>query len=373
MEEATMEQGANEGGLRELDEYRKDINLVDEQILSLLSRRQALASEIGRIKRDAGVGVPDPAQEQEVMRRLISKPRDHLKPETVRSIFSEIISAERSVQQAPTVAYLGPEATFSHQAALFLFGKLSSLRAAGTIEEVFGMVEKGVCDQGVVPIENSYEGSVNITLDLFYKYNLTISAELFLRIRNNLLSKEERIEDIKRLYSHPMPVAQCRQWLNSHLSWVPIMEVASTSLAAKMAADESGAAAIGSRLSGPIYGLNILEENIEDHPDNITRFFVIGKTRAKPTGKDKVSLLFFLQHVPGALHKALEALAKRDVNMTRIESRPMRTRNWEYLFYLDLEGHEEDGNMHSALEEMEEHCIFIKRLGSYPAGGDPWD
>jgi len=358
---------------QDLERFRKEIDSIDGQLVSLLARRQELASEIGEIKRAMGIELVDPAREQEVLREILSRPNNHLTPEAVRTIFTEIISAARSVQRVPTVAYLGPEATFSHQAALSLFGKMTSFRPAGTIEEVFGLVEKGLCDHGVVPIENSYEGSVNITLDLFYKYNLRIGAELFLRIRHHLLSKTEGREKVSRLYSHPMPVAQCRQWLNTHLAGVPVTEVASTSLAARMAADDPGAAAIGSRLSGETYGLNILEENIEDHPDNVTRFFVIGKRPSRPTGKDKTSLLFFLQHVPGALFRALEALAKRKVNMTRIESRPMRTRNWEYLFFVDLEGHEEDGNTREALREMEAHCLFMKLLGSYPAGGEPWD
>jgi chorismate mutase/prephenate dehydratase len=250
---------------------------------------------------------------------------------------------------------------------------MASFRATETIEEVFGLVEKGVCHQGVVPIENSYEGSVNTTLDLFYKYDLKIGGEILLRIRHHILSKAGHMEEIKRLYSHPMPVAQCRSWLKTHMAHIPVTEVASTSLAARMAADEPGAAAVGSRFSAETYGLSVLEEHIEDHPDNVTRFLVIGKTRSEPTGKDKTSLLFFLSHKPGALHKALEALANRNVNMTRIGSRPMRARNWEYLFFVDLEGHEQDNNIREAIKEMEASCAFMKRLGSFPAGDEPWN
>ena len=233
---------------------------------------------------------------------------------------------------------------------------------------MFDLVEKGGCHQGIVPIENSYEGSVNITLDMLFKYDLRICAEIFMRIRHNLLGSLEDIGEIERLYSHPMPIAQCREWLKSNLHGVPVTQTASTSLAAKMAAEKQGSAAIGSKLAGRMYGLNILVENIEDHPDNVTRFLVVGKTRSKPTGKDKSSILFSLSHRPGALHESLSVLAERDVNMTRIESRPMKSRNWEYLFFVDIEGHEEDGNVGNALQEMEKHCAFIKILGSYPAG-----
>ena len=362
-----------ESNYQTLDLYREEIDKIDGQILSLLLRRQAVAINIGKLKKGLGIEIIDTAREQAVLRRLASKGHKGINARAIRSIFSEIISASRSVQQVPNVAYLGPEATFSHQAAVSLYGKSASFRAAETIAEVFGLVEKGVCDQGVVPIENSYEGSVNTTLDLFYKYDLKIGAEIFLRVRHHLLSREKNLDAVKRLYSHPMPIAQCRSWLKTNMAGTPVSEVASTSLAAKMASEEPGAAAVGSRFSAATYGLDILEENIEDHPDNVTRFLVIGKSQPDPTGKDKTSLLFFLSHKPGALHTALEALAERNVNMTRIESRPMKVKNWEYLFYVDLEGHEQDSRVHEAIKEMEGRCAFVKRLGSFPAGGDPWD
>jgi chorismate mutase/prephenate dehydratase len=362
-----------EKGRGALDGFREEIDQIDGQIVSLLSRRQEIASEIGKVKRDLGIEIIDPDREHEVLRGLLSKSRRDLSPRAIRSIFSEIISAARSVQQGLTVAYLGPEATFSHQAAICLFGRSASFLGADTIEEVFGLVENGTCQEGVVPIENSFEGSVNSTLDLFYEYEVKIRAEIFLRIRHHLMSRVDHIEDIKRLYSHPMPMAQCRAWIKTHLGGVPVTEVASTSLAAKMAADEPEAAAVGSRLAGHTYGLNTLEENIEDHPDNITRFCVIGKNQPEPTGGDKTSLLFNVIHKPGALHKSMEPLARRNINMLRIESRPMKTRNWEYLFFMDIGGHEQDGNVSGAIKEMEKHCTFIKRLGSYPAGDEPWD
>lgn len=357
----------------DLDTYRQDIDEIDKQIVSMLSKRQELAQEIGRVKKELGIEIVDPAREQDVLKRLSSTGNKNLNPQVIRAIFSEVISAARSIQQSVAVAFLGPEATFSHQAAVSLYGRSASFRAAETIEEVFELVEKGVCQQGVVPIENSFEGSVNITLDLLYKYELKINAEIFLRIRHHLLSREKHLQNVKMLYSHPMPIAQCRSWIRSHLPGLPIKEVTSTSLAARMAADEPGTAAISSRFSGQTYGLNMLEQNIEDHPDNVTRFLAIGKTPSEPTGQDKTSILFFLRHKPGALHRGLAPLAERNVNMTRIESRPMKTRNWEYLFFVDLEGHEKDSNVNKALVKMERECVFFKRIGSYPSGGEPWD
>jgi chorismate mutase / prephenate dehydratase len=266
------------------------------------------------------------------------------------------------------VAYLGPEATFSHMAAKQLFKDSASLHPADTIEDVFEMVAKDQCTAGVVPVENSYEGAVNMTLDLFYKYDLRICTEAYVRIRHNLLSMEDDIRNIIKIYSHPMALAQCRSWLRSNMKGVPLAEVSSTSLAAEIAAIESGAAAIGNMDLSLLYGLSVLKEDIEDHPDNVTRFAAIGKKRTMPSGNDKTSILFFLADSPGALYRALGVLAERDINMTRIESRPMKTRNWQYLFFADLEGHEQDARIGEALDELKKQCVLLKKLGSYPKG-----
>lgn len=356
-----------------LDEFREEIDRIDEQIVSLLSRRQQAGIEIGKLKREVGINIIDFAREHQILRRVTSFGQQNLSAQSLRAIFSEIISAGRSIQQLPSVAYLGPEDSFTQHSAIALFGNSASLHAAGTIEEVFGLVEKGVCQQGVVPIENSYEGSVNSTLDLFYKYNLKIGAEIFLRIRHHFFSKAGSIKEVKLVHAHPMSIAQCKSWLRVNLPEVPVKEANSTSLAAKLAAQEPDTAALGSKLAAHTYGLNILEENIEDHPDNITRFLVIGKTDAEPTGRDKTSILFSLRHQPGALYRALEPLVQKGINMARIESRPLKTKNWEYLFFVDLEGHESNSSVSDAIQEMEVHCSFMKRLGSYPAGGEPWD
>jgi len=359
------------GGKRDpqiLESCIGEIERLDDKLISILTRRQAVSAEIGKLRREFGIDTLDQATEQAMLNRLASKGHDDLSAETIRTIFSEIISAARSVQKIPVVAFLGPKATFSHEAAMGFFGHSSQYRASESIEQVFSLVEEDLCQYGVVPVENSYEGSVRNTLDLFYQYDLKISAERFSRIRQHLLSKASHLNEIERLYSHPMAIAQCRVWLNTHLPTTPVEEVASTALAAKMASNDPTACAIGCRLAGENFNLNILEQNIEDIPDNYTRFLVIGKQISGPTGKDKTSLLFLLNHRPGALHKALGALAHRNINLTQIESRPMKTRNWEYLFFVDVEGHEQEDRVDNALMEMEEHCVFLKRLGSYPSG-----
>jgi len=369
-----MSSDSKEGDWRiGLERFRDGIDRIDDQIVDLLVRRQEIAVEIGRIKISRGLDILDPAREEGILRRLEPSGGKVLAPESIRCIFSEVISAARSVQAPLTVAYLGPEGTFSHGAAMSLFGHSATLRSAESIEEVFKRVEKGVCNKGVVPVENSYEGSVGGTLDLLSRYDLKIQAETFVRIRHHLLSQVDSISEIKRLYSHPMAIAQCRPWLTEHLPGVDTIEVESTSLAAQLAAKEAGAAAVGGRPACRHYLLKILAEDIEDNPRNVTRFLVMGKTDVRPTGKDKTSFLFSVKHEPGSLYRVMGPLNKNRLNMTRIESRPMKTRNWEYHFFVDIEGHVEEKRVKEAFGEMEAHCAFFKLLGSYPAGGDPWD
>ncbi len=263
--------------------------------------------------------------------------------------------------------YLGPEATFSHEAATMLFSGNTVLKGADTIEDVFLMVVNGKCEQGIVPIENSCEGTVNITQDLFNKYDVNICAEFYLRIRQNLLSTEKNINVIRRVYSHPQAIAQCRSWLRENMPGIELYEISSTALAAKKAKAEPNTGAIGGSFAAERYGLDILCEEIEDDKTNVTRFFVIGNHNTIPTGEDKTSIIFFLKDRPGTLYKCLSVLAEREVNMTRIESRPAKTKKWEYLFFVDMEGHREDKKIDDALREMKNHCVFLKILGSYPS------
>jgi chorismate mutase/prephenate dehydratase len=269
-----------------------------------------------------------------------------------------------------SVAFLGPEATFSHEAAMALFGRSTQYRPADSIDGVFSLVKDDLCSQGVVPVENSYEGSVKDTLDLLCQYDLLITAEHVSRIRQHLLSRVSRIDRIEHLYSHPMAIAQCRQWIKTHMAGIRVSEVASTALAAKMASNDPAASAIGSRLAGRTYGLNILEQNIEDISDNFTRFLVIGRQNPKPSGRDKTSFLFRLKSGPDNLYKVLGVLALRGINLIRIESRPTKKRKWEYMFFIDVEGHEQEDRVSEAFREMEAHCLFLKWLGSYPYDPD---
>ena len=360
------------GSTKELSKYKHEIETINEKILSLLTARREIAEAIGKAKKDAGLDIVDPGEEEAVLRRLTRANGHELPKEAIRSIFKEILSVDRAVQAPLTVAYLGPEASFSHQSALSIFGQSAEYRPAESIEEVFDLVEKDRCLQGVVPIENAFEGSLTNTLDLLRDYGLRITAENLLRVRYHLLASGRDVERFKVLYAHPMAAAQCRAWIRNRMPGVSIEESTSSSMAARQAAEDPEAAALGNQLAAKTYNLTVLEEGIEDHPDNVTRYVSIGRTEGRRTGKDKTSIMFSANHRPGALFEILKTLAKRDVNMTRIESRPMKTRSWEYLFFVDLQGHEEDKNIRSALKKLEAHCESFKRLGSYPVGKSPW-
>jgi chorismate mutase/prephenate dehydratase len=280
---------------------------------------------------------------------------------------------QRSGGESPAVAYLGPEGTYTHQAAFRLYGQPAASRflPGEGLEEVFDLVESGRCGKGVVPIENSIEGSVRQTLDLLHRFHLIIQAEVFLRIRHQLLSKATGLGEIQRLYSHPMALAQCRSWIKQNLPGVSLSETGSTALAAKAAFLDPTSGAIGSEQCSRLYGLETLASDIGDYPDNVTRFLGLGKTAASPGPRNKTSILFLLKHEPGSLFRMLEPIAQRAINMTRIESLPLRARHWEYLFYLDMEGHETDPDVAETLKEMSDRSLRLKRLGSYPMGDEP--
>ena len=265
---------------------------------------------------------------------------------------------------------LGPEETFSHQAARLQFGEHGTVHFAGSIEEVFRRVEKNPLARGVVPLENCYEGSVPTVLDLLSDCSVNMEGEVYLEIRHQLYGKENRMKDLRRIYTHPMAAAQCHSWLGRRLPGLPIFPAESTAEAAKMAARDPEGAAIAGRLAGRLYGLRCLASDIQDSPGNVTRFAVVGHSSPGPTGRDKTTVRFLLAHVPGALVRALEPLARRNINLTRIESRPRRTRTWEYRFFADVEGHERDENLGAAIMEMRARCLALKRLGSYPRGDD---
>jgi chorismate mutase/prephenate dehydratase len=352
--------------MTEKEALRSRIDALDQELLALLNRRQALAQEIGRIKNREGEGTLDFQREEEVLAHLLDLNPGPLSHKALRNIFREIISAAREIQTPLAVAFLGPEATFSHLAALKKFGKATRYGPLATIQEVFGEVEKRKYQFGVVPIENSTEGVVNVTLDLFVDTPLMICGEIFLEISHDLVSRSGQVGDIEVIYTHPQAYGQCRRWLAGHLKDTPVLEVASTGVAAQKAAQNPNAAAIASAFAASLYGLRVAEARIEDYPGNATHFFILGVDQPGVTGCDKTSIIFAVDNVPGALYKTLQPLAERGINMTRIVSRPAKTEAWRYLFFVDLDGHQEDPRVREALEEIEHLSAHFKLLGSFP-------
>lgn len=349
-----------------IDKLRKSIDAIDAEILKLLNQRAELAIDIGeeKSKRQAPYHVPE--REREIYERLESLNEGPFPNEALRAVFREIISATLSLEEPLAVAYLGPRATFTHLACLTQFGLSARYLPFNSIHEVFEEVERDRVYYGVIPIENSIEGVVNHTLDMFVDSNLLICGEVSQEISHNLLAQTEDIGAVTKIYSHPHAIAQCRGWLENNMPSVPVYEVSSTARAAEMVLEEPKAAAIASEAAAHLYGLKIVKKRIEDHLHNFTRFLVIGKTPAKRSGDDKTSVLFSIKDRVGALYNMLEPFAKHGINMTKIESRPSRKKVWEYVFFVDLEGHVEDEDVRESLDELAEKCIFLKVLGSYP-------
>lgn len=350
-----------------LGDWRSRIDDLDNQILHLLNQRAEAARSIGDLKRRQDAPPYVPEREAEILRRLAAVNHGPLGPATVRAIWTEILSGCRALESPPVVAYLGPPATFTHQAALQRFGSAADYRPVRTIVDVFDEVERGAVPYGVVPVENTTEGAVNVTLDRLAESSAMICGELALDIAQYLLSHAGDLGEVKRVLSHPQGLAQCREWLNAHLPDVPRSEVPSTAGAAEIAAGDHSAAAIASELAGRLYEVPVLRARIEDNPHNSTRFLVIGREPAGPTGRDKTSLLFAMRNEPGTLHGILEPLARLGINLTKIESRPAKRRPWEYVIFVDLEGHRDAAPVARALAEMGERTLFLRVLGSYPA------
>ena len=349
-----------------LHKLRDKIKEVDREIVRLLDQRAGMALEIGRIKAEQGLEVYDPSREKEIYENVVQTSSGNLPEISLRAIFREIISASRAMQCPVTIAYLGPEASFAHLAAQSHFGASSQFFPQASIAHVFSEVEKKKVKWGVVPVENSIEGSVNLTLDKLITTTLHIRTEIFLRVTHCLLSIHERPEDIEKVYSHPQALAQCQGWLRANLPRAALIELESTAAAAQRVRKEEKAAAIGSKAAAAQYGLKVLSEGIEDNPNNTTRFLVIGEGEGKPTGKDKTSLLFATPHTPGALYAALQSFADRHINLMKIESYPVKDRLWEYLFFVDVAGHREDEAVKQCLDELKQKATFLKILGSYP-------
>jgi chorismate mutase/prephenate dehydratase len=353
-----------------LQTLRIELGRKDREIVKLLNERAELSIEIGKLKELEGREAYDPPQESRVYDRLGKTNEGPLSNTALKNIFGEIISSSRDLQAPTSIAYLGPEASFSYLAAQSHFGKSAQYSPQSTISEVFDEVERGKVSVGVVPGENSTEGFVKATLDRLITSPLNIRAEIFLRISHCLISACEGTDKIKRVYSHPQALAQCQGWLWKNLPHCPVVGLDSTAGAAKRVLEDREGAAIGSRLAAAAHGLEILAEGIEDNTSNTTRFFVIGKGKSMPTGRDKTSMLFGTPHVPGALYHALEPFTREHINLTRIESYPMKDRMWEYLFFIDFAGHMEEEKARKCLEDMGRVTTFIKVLGSYARGDE---
>ena len=347
-----------------LKQLRSRIDALDDRLVRLLSQRARLAQRIGRLKSG---GVYRPEREAQVLRRIIRANRGPLAAASLARVFTEIISACRALEDSMTVAYLGPQGTFSEEAVSKHFGGLTATLACASIDEVFRRVESGAAGYGVVPVENSTEGAIGRTLDLLLSTPAKVCGEIVLPIRQCLMSRAKRLTDVRKVYSHAQSIAQCQQWLARHLPGAQRVPVVSNAEAARLAARERGAAAVGPRAAAAIYRLGLLARNVEDEPRNTTRFLVLAAQDAAPSGQDKTSLIMSTRNAPGAMHDLLAPLAANRVSMTRLESRPSRTGLWEYLFYVDIEGHQQDANVSRALEELQDKATFLKNLGSYPA------
>ncbi|MFH7320945.1 prephenate dehydratase [Desulfurivibrio sp. D14AmB] len=353
-----------------LSEIRHQIDAIDDRFLGLLKERIRLARRIGAIKSRENADKWDPKREREIIGRLLKENNGEFPEPSLRAIIQEIIATCRLSQKEIEVAYLGPEATFSHLAGLKQFGSAAAFRPLETIEDTFIEVERGRVHYGIVPVENSIEGAVTSTLDAFRNHRVKICGELNLAISHNLVNQSGRLSDVKLVVSHAQPLAQCRQWLHRNLPEIPQQNVISTGVAAKMAAQDPTVAAIASSLAVRTYQLQVAAKEIEDYRGNTTRFLLIGQESPKAGGDDKTSLLLALLDKPGALHEALSILARHSINLTRIESRPFKDQPGRYLFFIDLLGHLDDPPVKAACGELRKICALYEWLGSYPRARD---
>jgi chorismate mutase / prephenate dehydratase len=354
-----------------LDDLRKQIDTIDDRILSLLEERANVVSHVADAKKGSNAPYFNPERERAVLDRLSAKGAGRFPREAIRSVYREVMSACLSLQAPMVVSFLGPEGTFAHIAARHLFGLAARYAEATTIDNVFDAVRRGVAMYGVVPIENSTEGSVTSTADALIDGGIAIRQELILDISQCLLSLAPSLTSIERVYSHPQALAQCRIWLARNLSSAQLVQTTSTSAAARDAAADPTGAAIGSSLAAEIHGLPIVRESVQDRPENATRFLLLAKDDAPPTGDDKTTLAFSLRDGRGALRHALEAFDLAGVSLTRIESRPHREKAWEYVFLVDAEGHRQSEGLAKALETLAVRCETVNVLGSYPRFRSP--
>jgi chorismate mutase/prephenate dehydratase len=348
-----------------IPKHRKAIDRLDAQIVRVLNERTKHVLAIGEIKLKAGEEIYAPHRERAVLQRLCRLNQGPMTDDQLRAVYREIMSSALALEKSMTIAYLGPEATFTHQAAIRRFGSSLRYSAQKTIADVFTEVSKHRADYGVVPVENSTEGVVTHTLDMFVDSDLKVVSQIVLPVQQCLLSNARRAQ-IKKLFAHPQSLAQCRSWVQNHLPRVEIIETSSNARSAELAAKEKFTAAIAGILAAEKYGLQVLEWDIQDNAANATRFLVLGRQCSPPTGQDRTSLMISITDKVGALHSALAAFRRYRLNMTKIESRPSKRKAWEYFFFIDCDGHVEDRKVANAIRLLGDHCNFVKVLGSYP-------
>ncbi|MGQ9702869.1 MAG: prephenate dehydratase [bacterium] len=352
--------------MNSIKKLRKEIDDIDDKILELLNKRAAKVIEIGKLKAGQKKEIYVPKREKEIYDRLSKNNKGPFPSSSLKSVFREIISASRSLQGPLKVAYLGPKGTFTHLAGLEYFGDSTNFIPKNDIKDIFDEVERDKANYGIVPVENSTAGVVTHTLDMFLESELNISAETVLKISLALVSQTGKISEIKKICSHSHAIAQCKGWLTKNLPNCPVVYTSSTASAAKMAYKDPFVGAIVSEVAAKIYNLEIVESKIEDNTHNFTRFLIIGKQIQEKTGDDKTSVVFAIKNEPGALYKTLKPFAVRGVNLTMIESRPHKNKAWEYVFFVDMDGHLSDANISDSIGELKDMCSFLKILGSYP-------
>ncbi|MCP3944428.1 MAG: prephenate dehydratase [Desulfobacteraceae bacterium] len=358
-----MENRSQEKALAPL---RDEIDQIDSKILDLINQRLSIGKQVGAVKKEKGGQILDRSRERKVIEKLWKMNKGPANKDLLQYIFNVIITATREIQKPRIISFLGPKASYTHLAALNHFKYSGQFIEHPGLFDIFRDVEKNNSHFGVVPVENSIEGAVNYTLDLFSDFDLKICAEHYEPISHDLLSITGEACDMKTIYSHPQAIAQCKGWLKKKFAHVKVLETSSTSKAALMASENQEVAAIAGQQAAHLYGLLSVESKIEDYSGNVTRFLVIGKESARKTGRDKTSIMFVTSHVPGALIKALKPVEKAGLNMLKLESRPTRDQNWSYYFFLDIEGHIEDPKIAKTIEKIKRYSLTLKILGSYP-------
>jgi chorismate mutase/prephenate dehydratase len=352
-----------------IQELRRKIDEIDNKLVDLLNERARVVIEVGNVKKTEKLDFHSPSREREILERLASLNKGPFPQSTLRAVSREILSSSVSLERPLKVAYLGPRATFTHQAVMQQFGLAAQDLPVETIKDVFNEVERGRADYGVVPIENSTSGAVIYTLDTFIDSDLKIAAEIVLEVTQHLMNRSGKIEDVKKIYTIPPAAAQCRQWIEKNLPGIPVLDAPSTARAAEMAVDDPAAGAIASEMAAVLYGLQVAGRKIEDSASNATRFLAIAPKSPGKTGRDKTSIMFSIKDKVGALYTMLGPFAEAGINLNRLDARPSGRKVWDYVFFLDMDGHIEDEKVAQAIDRLRQDCMFLKVLGSYPKSG----